>query len=366
MHKSKIIQICQITDDQIEIPWGVDFQATPVIGLGEMAHGSGDLHELAGKVILSFLAASEKNISILIEAPGSALSQASKKVAEGENVLLSDLDDGYAIWRTAAMLKVLNQFSKINKVQPGKIEVMGFDARQPLAEILTLLTEFPNLPCLRKFSNLAYIKLFEIQALSSSVGKNRIEGIESVLLEILSLKSSIDNLSPEIKKAYKKVNLWANIYRHAGDEIGIFKARDAAMFEITSDLISSQNQTFIWAHLGHLLYNAQEVESSLIYLNQIKVTGQFLRESFLERFKTIAISAKNILIEDGLNNLKLLPAPDSLEEFLEPAHLYKVNHEAFCKELPILIGGSKTNPINRGSYLNLSCRTRQFDYFLLG
>ncbi|MBX3021579.1 MAG: erythromycin esterase family protein [Bdellovibrionales bacterium] len=339
--------------------------SSPLVGLGESAHGSSELHRLAAEVVLGLAKYGSKPLRVLLETPHATLSIAARKVQQGQQVLANDLNATYLVWQTPGMLEALNIFSNINKSSPGRIELKGFDIRQPTAEFEELSRAFPERTALARFAEPVFLKDFERRALAKSLDIQTQTDLNQILAEVNDLDGS---KSDAHRRAYRIVRMWADVYSKAGRGMeSIFSARDVAMFKMVQDLVVSDRQAVVWAHLGHLLYESRQLESSIAYLKNIDVLGQLLRGTFKERYKLVAVVAHKVDYKTPSGAVSTFTtAPDSIETKLEAHHLYIVNKEAFSSTCPLVMARTDGETKDKESYPEFSFVTPQFDYLLRG
>ena len=351
-----------IASDQIgsELP----FATTKIVGLGEVAHASGDLHNLAGELILKMAALSV--VDILIEAPRDAINPIQNKIAAGAEIEAADLSLLYQVWRTPQMLSVLNRLSELNRIKPNSVSIRGIDIRLPVADFKEVLSSAPkseqNENLIELCANQSRLRKFEVELASGKVDPSHLKTLSEV--EKATSKAIAHD------DAIYRLKLWLATYRKFGEDVPAgFSERDSGMFALARKQIElAKGRVIVWAHLGHLLYDNKTVKTPLTYLDKGEVLGRHLKKQFGADFQTVALLAKTVNLNDpeGKNH-RFVTDPDSIECLLSPSdqsiQIFKFNSETLQDKGYINIGKSSTGSIHLKDYFpEMEISDQQFDF----
>ena len=91
-----------------------ELKTCKLIGIGEVVHGSGGLHQLTTDLIDKMIQVFDVR-TILFEAPYGAVAKINDFIVRGEEVPPGLLNDLYFVWRSEENLRFFRKLSNINK-----------------------------------------------------------------------------------------------------------------------------------------------------------------------------------------------------------------------------------------------------------
>lgn len=300
-----------------------------LVGVGEAAHGSGGLHDLAAGLIESLIVQSDVR-KILFEAPYGSVAPINDLIQRSNLVTARDLAGLYPIWRSKENLAFFNRLSSLNETLAKPVEIIGIDIRQPFLELSelgayapALLKEFPVQPEINAFRKFEAAVLKKAFTFESSLSSRLTMILEKLALALALDKSLNASRTSELSFFVTKIKSWVDTYRafsvHENFNPGLV-ARDHGMYKSVKNYLSD-SPVVIWAHLGHLIFDSEKVNSKTDIFKMGPLLGTLLKRDLADNFSTVALLAQETSIrgQDG-RTITFQALPTTLEGKALDAH----------------------------------------------
>ncbi len=290
-----------------------------IVGIGEIVHGSGSLHFLAGRFIKNLVEGAFQVIAL--EAPDTALRVINQKCSCGLTIVQEDLRDLYFVWQTSEVLDVLNVVSHHNKLNPqDTIQVRGFDTRQPAEDFAILLNAFPLVGLREMFGQLGVDQsIGSFRECEKKIQSGELKVPESLCNEILDSLVEVEaqRPAPEVKRSLAALRVWLNDYYETsiGASDG-FTVRDRGMAKNVTNLSFPNKKVVVWSHLAHLIFDSSKVQSNTPGLSTAKLMGSVLKSEFDKDFGVIALLANTFFHEGKVVSQIAQENSDAIESAL--------------------------------------------------
>lgn len=352
-----------------------------LIGLGEVTHGSGGLHELSAELMLKMIR--EFGVTtILFEAPYGVVYELNKRIEKGEEIRPLDMRDLYFNWRSQQSLKFFNQLSQLNR-EGQQVKLIGIDIRQPARDFAILnsyisahslsdsfLKDFPI-----RDSQVQTFVHYERQILSHHQTISKALS-EKLLIELESIKESLginfdDPTISELIASVRRLASWVRTYTLLSIEEDYdkgFVSRDEGMAEeVMSYLGIAKGPILLWAHLGHLVFNSAQVKSEHSWFSAGDLMGSILKKKLKDQYSTIALMAfsTEVALVSGerkqfiaLSNSLESKGPDN------PNMVEILGQKELAKMGKVIIGDTtdEQSPVKQ-TYIKMDiCGADQFDF----
>lgn len=358
-----------------------------VIGIGEVVHGSGGLHDLTARLIKKMII--EFGVrTILFEAPYGAVEKINSLIGQGRSVSATSLADLYFVWRSRENLNFFNWLSEFNRGANVPVRIIGIDIRQPAAELASLnayllskgravsteLGDFPiSEPSLQAFRE------FEKQLMMSKqvIGRTQLiraqDQISAIAREIHEDKGLSDSRRSELEFYVNKLSFWLRMYGSIWDpshhDDG-FLVRDQGMYFSTNYYLKeNQAPVVLWAHLGHLMF--ENSPSSLVskhsFLTAGDLLGASIRSNIGNEYSVIAVMSRETGVANANGRQRTFVAKSTSLEHRAPGgtrYLNILTPKDLASEESITIGSldDESDPL-RETYIELKVKSSgQFDY----
>lgn len=354
----------------LNFPVPAELSSKRLIGLGEVTHGSGGLHELASaimeKLIVDFRAR-----TILFEAPFGVVERINQLVSRGETISPSDIKDFYFNWRSKEILAFFNRLSQLQR-QGRSINIIGIDIRQPASDLkkiknlTTELSEFPVIdPSVPSFAEYERNILAKKERLPKELAGRLISKLND-LEKHLSIKASDDLLM-----SVRRLKFWVRTYSHLSHDneydLG-FLSRDQGMAEMAEHYLSTDGTpTIVWAHLAHLVFDSRTVDSEHSWFKVGDLLGSILKKKLGSNYSLVALMARETEVSLVTGEKHTFhPTAKSLEsKGPQDLNLVTLFSPHQLRDENFILVGSTTDEDNpaKQTYIKMQAReVEQFDY----
>jgi erythromycin esterase-like protein len=375
--------------DKLVLP--PNLEEKKLIGVGEVVHGSGGLHELAGHLIEKLILKTGSR-RILIEAPMGVINQINNYLKAGQVVPLKAIKDLYFVWQSKEVLDFLNRIAALNKRLDRKIEFIGIDVRQPIFELTELIdfirsqkyelkTFYKNFP-IREI-NLESFKVFEKgikqgEAEISEITFNHINHMLAKYQDFVSRNNELTQVKRnELILFISKLSYWLKTYykltlavktKDRDAEERAFVIRDQGMYDTVLNYLDheSKEPIIIWAHFVHLIYNNLEIVSEEPFFSAGKLLGKRLHDKLGKNYSLIALMAGETKVSSSDGKTETFIASDSsLERFSKSSTIIGKSELEMITSANIGQTDNSKNPL-KDSYPQMAVNPlAQFDYTVI-